>query len=635
MSVRDSEIQGPAWDLSTEYASPDAPELQRDLDRATALMDEMEALAPALVDAGASSVAGASLAAGASSAAGSLSAAGAIPAAQGMRKLADEAEVLLRNVGVFANCLLSVDSCDEAAQVLNGRLQNYRQRYADLLQPLTQFCDLADEPTIDAYLGDPQVAPSAFLVRHARERRHELLSLPEEGLVNGLSQDGIQAWGNLYDQLSGTLSCKVLVDNEHREMGLAEASGLLQKPDDRLRRNAWQAINEAWEGHEETCAAAINAIAGWRLELCRKRSLRRPVHFLDAPVHMNRIHRDTLEALLQVSAEHREMAQRAARLQAAAYGKTAIGPWDSRAPAPVISEDQGPGIAFADAIRLIADAYAGVHPEMGDFVHMMVRNRWIEGSRGNSKRPGAYCTGFAKSRTPRVYTTFTGGASDVMTLAHELGHAYHSWVMRDLPESQRSYGMSLAETASTFGETLVRDAMLQQAGAPQARLEVAWEDMSALVTFVLNIPTRFEFEKGFYERRQERPLRPAELKSLMSEAWNTWYGDAVSEPDPMFWASKLHFYISGLSFYNFPYLFGYLFSLGLYARRQAEDTDFYPRYVALLRDTGRMTAEDLAERHLDTDIRQPEFWRDALGALAPRVNAFEELLQQAGRAPAA
>ena len=148
---------------------------------------------------------------------------------------------------------------------------------------------------------------------------------------------------------------------------------------------------------------------------------------------------------------------------------------------------------------------------MGEFVHMMAERRWIEGTVGPRKSPGAYCTGFAKSRTPRVYTTFTGGASDVITLAHELGHAYHSWVMRDLPESQRSYGMSLAETASTFGETLVRDAMLQQASAPQARLEVAWVDMSALVTFVLNIPTRFEFEKGFYERRQERPLRPAEL----------------------------------------------------------------------------------------------------------------------------
>ncbi len=606
MNERSNDLEGPAWDLSTEYAGPDAPALQADLDRATLIMDQLEAVNPR------------------------LTAGDAVIAAQQARKLADAVDILLRNVTVFASCLLSVDSRDEAAQGLMGRLQNYQKRYADLLQPVLQFCDLADDATIERYLSDPDVAPSAFLVRHARKRRHELLSLSEEALVNGLSQDGIHAWGKLYDQLSGTLTCEVPIGNERRQMGLAEASSLMQKPDDRQRRSAWQAINEAWVGQEETCAAAINAIAGWRLELCRKRSAQRPVHFLDAPVHMNRIRRETLDTLLQVAGEHRELAHRAARLQAAAYGKTALGPWDSRAPAPQLRSESAPAIPFAEALQLIAEAYGDVHPDMGSFVQMMAANGWIEGTRGAAKRPGAYCTGFAKSRTPRVYMTYTGGAGDVITLAHELGHAYHGWVMRDLPESQRSYGMSLAETASTFGETLVRDAMVRRARSPQTRLEIAWEDMSALVTFVLNIPTRFEFEKRLYEQRQNGPLRPTELKALMGEAWNSWYGDTVSEPDPMFWASKLHFYISELSFYNFPYLFGYLFSLGLYARRKAFGAEFYPRYEALLRDTGRMTAEDLAARYLAADLTRPDFWQDTLRSLEPRVSAFEGLLTETG-----
>jgi len=218
----------------------------------------------------------------------------------------------------------------------------------------------------------------------------------------------------------------------------------------------------------------------------------------------------------------------------------------------------------------------------------------------------------------------------VITLAHELGHAYHSWVMRDLPESQLSYGMSLAETASTFGETLVRDAMLNQADSLQTRMDVIWEDMTALIAFVLNIPTRYEFERKFYEARAERPLQPAELKSMMSEAWQHWYGDALSEPDPMFWASKLHFYISGLSFYNFPYLFGYLFSLGVYASREKFGDEFFPRYQALLRDTGRMTAEALAKKHLDADLTKPAFWCETLEALEPRVDGFEAILKEAG-----
>ena len=279
-------------------------------------------------------------------------------------------------------------------------------------------------------------------------------------------------------------------------------------------------------------------------------------------------------------------------------------------------------------MEIIASAYGEVDPSMADFVRMMVDKRWIEGTTGPRKAPGAYCTGFSKSRNPRVYMTYTGGQSDVITLAHELGHALHSWVMRDLPDSQRSYGMSLAETASTFGETLVRDALLERASSQQQRLDIMWEEMSAFTAFLLNIPTRYEFERAFYDARAERPLRPQELKDMMSAAWTSWYGDALAEPDPLFWASKLHFYISGLSFYNFPYLFGYLFSLGVYAQRDRFGADFYERYVALLRDTGRMTAEDLAAHHLGVALDEPVFWQNTIAAIGERVDAFEALLDE-------
>jgi oligoendopeptidase F len=553
-----------------------------------------------------------------------------IDTAQQIFKLRQQAAVLLQNPSVYANCLLSVNGRDADARTLQGRLQGIQKRLADVSEPLNQFCDLATDKEIDAYLADPEVAPAAFVVNHSRERRHELLSLNEERLANGLAQDGIHAWSRLYDQLSGTLECDVLLGNEQASMGLAQAAGLMQKPDDATRRSAWSAINAAWSQHEESCAAAINAIAGWRLEMCRKRSATKPVHFLDAPVHMNRISRPTLDSILSAAETYRPLARRAARLQASAYGKSALGPWDNRAPAPVLDPEADGGIPFDRAIEIIATAYAKVDPSLGEFVHMMVENRWVEGTMGASKRPGAYCTGFRKSRTPRVYMTYSGGASDVITLAHELGHAYHSWVMRDLPESQLGYGMSLAETASTFGETLVRDAMLKEADSLQTRMDVIWEDMTALIAFVLNIPTRYAFEKRLYEARDERPLRPEELKAFMSESWTTWYGDAISEPDPMFWASKLHFFISGISFYNFPYLFGYLFSLGVYASREKFGDEFFPRYQALLRDTGRMTAEALARKHLEVDLTSPEFWCDTLQALEPRVETFSEVMNEAG-----
>ncbi len=618
MSELDSpdRIEGPGWDLASEYSAPDSAELQADLHALTLLLDRIEALNPTLVEAlpGAASL-------------DVAAAAASVTVAQQIFKLSEQASPLLGNPLTYANCLLSVDAQDEAAQMLQGRLQKYQKRYGELLEPWSEFLDLVTDDIVEAYLADRDVAVSEFAVRYGRQRRHELLSLAEENLVSGLAQDGIHAWGRMYSQLSSTMTCDVQVGNELQTMGMAEAAGLLQKSEERVRRDAWHGINDAWRMHEESCAAAINAIAGWRLELNRKRSKLRQVHFLDAPVHMNRLSRRTLDTLLDVTLEARPLARRATQAMARASGREQIGPWDMRAPAPPLGAESRP-MPFDEAVALIADAYGSVDGAMADFVKMMQRKQWIEGTVSSRKRPGAYCTGFEKSRTPRVYMTYHGSTSDIITLAHELGHAFHSWVMRDLPDSQRSYGMSLAETASTFGETAVRDALLARAKSPRERFQIMWEEVVAISAFMLNIPARFSFEKAFYEQRDERPLRPAELEALMSQAWQEWYGNACSEPDPMFWASKLHFFISGLSFYNFPYLFGYLFSMGVYLRRTTSGADFYDRYVALLRDTGRMTAEQLARAHLDAALDTPTFWRNTIERLEPRVAAFEAVVTE-------
>ena len=617
--MMDSEpvVQGVGWDLSGEYPAADSAEIDADLETVGTLLADIErrnvALIPLLDDAASLTI---------------ESADDAIREAREIFARIERARKLVGDPETYAECCLSVDSQDEQAQALLGRLQSINKRFDELAEPLGQFLDLAPEEVVESYLDDPAVAPARFSVEHSRRRRHELLPLAEENLVTGLGEDGIHAWGRLYDQLSGTLTCEVTVGNELRTTGIAEAAGLMQKPDDKVRENAWRAINAAWDEHAESCAAAINAIAGWRLEMCRKRSAPAgaTVHYLDAPLHANRIQQETLDTVLKVAEEGIPLARRAALLQAKAYGKSHYGPWDNRAPAPVADGEAGGPIAYEEALDLIAGAYGEVEPAMGDFVRMMAEKNWIEGTVGPRKRPGAYCTGFLKSRTPRVYMTYTGGGSDVITLAHELGHAFHSWVMRDLPDSQRRYGMSIAETASTFGETIVRDALLRRADSPSAALDIVWEEAAALVTFILNIPTRFEFERNFHDARAERPVLPRELKTMMSAAWKKWYGESIGEGDPMFWASKLHFYISGLSFYNFPYLFGYLFSLGVYARREAFGDEFYPRYQALLRDTGRMTTEDLADKHLGVDLTQPDFWRDTLAMMEPRIDHFEALV---------
>ncbi|MDE0178648.1 MAG: hypothetical protein OXP36_08610, partial [Gammaproteobacteria bacterium] len=403
MADNEPVIQGVGWDLTGEYPAADSAEIDADFERLGAVLDDIErrngALIPLLDSVAALTV---------------DTAADAIEDARQIFALIERARKLLRDPETYAECCLSVDSQDEQAQELLGHLQSFSKRFDELAEPLGQFLDLAPGSVVDAYLADPSVAPSRFNVEHSRRRRHELLPLAEENLVTGLGEDGIHAWGRLYDQLSGTLSCDVTVGNERRDVGLAEAAGLMQKPDDRLRENAWRAINETWDEHVESCAAAINAIAGWRLEMCRKRSVRAEttIHYLDAPLHANRIQRETLDTVLQVAEEGIPLARRAALLQAKAYGKSHYGPWDNRAPAPV-ANGEAP-IAYEEALDLIARAYGEVEPSMGDFVRMMAGKNWIEGTVGPRKRPGAYCTGFLKSRTPRVYMTYTGGSSDVI-----------------------------------------------------------------------------------------------------------------------------------------------------------------------------------------------------------------------------
>ena len=612
-------VTGESWDLASEYPAADCPEIDSDLAQVDALLNDIErcneALAPWLDGDAVSRLTAAE-------------ATDAVAEAHTIFRLAEQAKRLVYDVHSYAECRLSVDSQHADAQRLQGRLQAVWKRLANVQEPLLQFLARVPDDVVEAYLAAPDVEPSRFSVRHLRQRRDALLPLAHEKLVNNLSQDGIHAWGRLYDQLAGTLTCAVSTDDGKQTMGLAQASGMLLDADEQLRKSAWQGIGTAWDAHAESCAAAINAIAGWRLEMCRQRAKpNRPVHFLDEPLHQNRITKATLETVLQVAREGMPLAQRAARLQAKAYGKSLYAPWDQRAPAPAAAGGTDEPLPYAEAVELVADSYGSVHPSMGEFVRMMADKHWIEGTVAPHKRPGAYCTGFLKSRTPRVFMTYMGGSNDVIVLAHELGHAFHSWVMRDLPLSQHSYGMSLAETASTFGESVVRDALVERAETPAARLKIVWEEAAALVGFILNIPTRFEFERNFYEARAERPLQTAELKEMMNAAWQHWYGDCLAEPDPLFWASKLHYYISGQSFYNFPYLFGYLFSLGIYARRKTFGAEFFDRYQALLLDTGRMTAEELAAKHLDVDLTQPEFWRDTLAMLETRIDVFERLVE--------
>ena len=259
---------------------------------------------------------------------------------------------------------------------------------------------------------------------------------------------------------------------------------------------------------------------------------------------------------------------------------------------------------------------------------MMAKKGWIDSKPTPNRATGAYCTKFSDPREPRIFMTYEGTMTNVLILAHELGHAWHNWVMRDLSAMKCRYPMTLAETASIFAETLVRESLMTQAKTPTQKLEIAWQDAQSAGTFLLNIPARFEFEKRLVEARKSGALRPAQLCELMDQSWQFWFEDSLSQYNDLFWASKLHFSISSLSFYNYPYLFGYLFSLGIYAQQPVYGDSFNQLYTDLLRDTGTMSAEAVVQYHLQKDLGQPQFWQDSLSIVEKSVTNFEQLVSE-------
>ncbi|SME88323.1 M3 family oligoendopeptidase [Pseudobacteriovorax antillogorgiicola] len=605
---------GPSWDNSQEYHDFNDPQIKFDSDKSIELIEEIERSSPSLQEA-VSNMKGNHIVASSEQ----------IRTAQRVAEKRQSVVLFLGNLGTYASCSLSVNGDDGDAKALLGQVQSLRARLEASLKPLQIWQIFLGKDQLEEYLKHPIVKDDEFTIKRARLKREALLSLDQEALIKTLEVNGPTAFGNLYDDLSSTIGCKLEIDGTTKTLGLAQASALLEDSNRELRHKAYRAIEDAWRSVAVPCAASLNALAGWRLTLSEKRRK----HFLDEPLFDNCITPATLDTMMQTIQDRKSTGQNAVATQARILKIKDYSPWDLFAPFPSDSS-QDSRLTFDEAIELIKDAFRTVHPSMADFVQQMINEHWIEGTTGSKKRPGAYCTKFPKSRTPRVYMTYTGGMKDVITLAHELGHAFHNWVMRDIPMAKTRYPMTLAETASILAQTVVNEFLMERAKSDQDKLSGLWTDSRDAEAFLLNIPCRYQFEYKFYERRPEGSLTAFDFEELMNQSWNDWYGDTLSEGNKMFWASKLHFHISSLSFYNFPYSFGYLFSLGVYARRAAMGQDFFESYVKLLRETGEMTAEQLARKHLSVDLEDKQFWDQSIDIVSNKMDQFSSLSKSLG-----
>jgi oligoendopeptidase F len=346
---------------------------------------------------------------------------------------------------------------------------------------------------------------------------------------------------------------------------------------------------------------------------------------LQEPLQINRMSEATLQAMWAAIEESRPVLVSYLERKAKLLGVDKLDWHDVEAPIGSATRT----IAYDEAAALIVEQFRSFSPELADFSQQAFQDGWIEAEDRAGKRPGGFCTAFPKTGQTRIFMTYSGTASNLSTLAHELGHAYHQHVMNDLPPLSQEYAMNVAETASTFAELIVSDCALKAAVDEEEKLGLLEDKIQRSVAFFMNIYARFLFETRFYERRRQGLVSVEELGELMEAAQREAYCDTLGEAHPHFWASKLHFYLTDVPFYNFPYTFGYLFSAGIYARALQEGPTFRERYDALLRDTGRMSVEQLAAKHLGVNVEEIDFWREAVALTAVDVQQFIAMTEDA------
>jgi pepF/M3 family oligoendopeptidase len=465
------------------------------------------------------------------------------------------------------------------------------------------------------------LAPISFALNEGRDWAREKLAPELESLAGELATDGYHAWNRLYGIIVGAKRIEFELKGETRPMSLYQLQNTFDgHPDRDARRRAFEAFEAGWADLATLCAEALNHQAGYRLTLYRHRDWQ---SVLKEPLHNNRFNQQTLDAMWDAIARRSAKLLDYFKAKARLLGLEALTWYDQSAPAGEAART----FSYAEAGDFIIDNFRPFNPDIADFCRLAIDSRWIEAEDRPNKRGGGYCTRLALVEEPRIFMTFDGSYGGMSTLAHELGHAYHGWVMRDLPYGARHYSMSVAETASTFNQLVVVDASLKAASSDAERLSLLNQKLDEATAFLMNIRCRYEFERAFFAERQKGFVGVETLSELMLAAQKAAYCDGLAEGyHPLFWASKLHFYITRAPFYNFPYTFGYLFSNGVYQQALEEGAAFRERYIALLRDTGSMTTEALARAHLGVDLTQADFWESALDRVLADVDGFVGLV---------
>ncbi len=473
---------------------------------------------------------------------------------------------------------------------------------------------------LPAVLAEEGIAKDhAFYLRETAEQSRYMMSETEESLAAELDLSGSNAWSKLQGTICSQLSASFELDGKTQKMPITALQNLNHHPDSQVRRRAYEAELVAWESVREPLAAALNGVKGSAITVDKRRGR---VDALHASLDISRIDRWTLNTLVSAMQESFPMFRQYLKAKAKRLGSERLPWWDLFAPVGK-SERR---YTWPEAVEFIVTKFRSFGDRLAKLAERAFDNHWVDAEPRNGKRGGAFCMEVPGVDESRVLCNFDGSLDQVTTIAHELGHAFHNECQVGKTMLQKTTPMTLAETASIMNETIITNAVLEQVTKPEEELAVLETSLIGSTQVIVDITSRFLFEKEVFERRADSELSADDFCEIMLRCQKATYGEALEERflHKYMWAWKVHYYIPSFSFYNYPYAFGLLFGTGLYSIYRERGPSFVKDYEALLASTGEATPMELAER-FDIDIHTADFWRSSLKVIGEQVQRYLQL----------
>jgi pepF/M3 family oligoendopeptidase len=517
-------------------------------------------------------------------------------------------------MNAYLQSFLATDSRNNLAQAKYSELQQYFARLSLLDTRLTAWLGSLD---VEVLIEQSEVAQEhAFMVRRAKQEALHLMSPAEEALAAELKLTGSSSWYRMFSTYTSQLTVEVEVEGEMQALPLTAAQNLAYNPDRNVRQRAHEAVETTLKAAAVPLAAALNSIKGETLTMSKRRGWESP---LDKVLFDNAIDRPTLEAMMTATRASFTDFQRYLKARARVLGLPVLAWYDRLVPLGEGSKRWD----YNEATQFVVEQFATYSSRLSGLATRAFDENWIDAEPRDGKRGGAFCMPLRQGES-RILANYQSTFTEVSTLAHELGHAYHNLNLAERTPLQRSLPMTLGETASTFCQKIIENAALKTADT-QDQIIILDGSLEYAVRVVLGASSDFIFEQNLFERRKQRDLSVEELCELVTAAQRETLGDAI-DPEILFpyrWVYVPHYYVT--SYYNFPYTFGLLFGLGLYARYQAEPEAFKAGYDELLSSTGMGEAADLAA-NFGIDTRQAAFWEASLDVLRAEIDRFERLI---------